>query len=149
MKGNRTMVKLKELLRSKGGEVWYVVPKTSVCVVIQLMAEKGVGALPVVDETGLVGIISERDMMRIIAVNKNCLDEEISEYMTRNVITASPETTLEECMQLMIDKHFRHLPVVEDGQLTGIVSIRDVVRVLLDQRDALITDLENYIVGKR
>jgi CBS domain-containing protein len=113
------------------------------------MAEKGIGALPVVDETGLVGIISERDIMRIIAVNKNCLEEEIAGYMTRDVIIATPETTLEECMQMMIDKHFRHLPVVEGGQLTGMVSIRDVVRVLLDQRDALITDLENYIVGKR
>jgi CBS domain-containing protein len=144
------MIKVKELIRLKGGSVWHAVPKTSMRAAIHLMTEKRIGALPVLDETGVVGIISERDILRVMAdEGEECLDKDISNYMTRKVITASAESTLEECMQLMIDHHFRHLPILEGKELVGIVSIRDLVKKLLTQRDALINDLENYIVGKR
>ena len=98
----------------------------------------------------MVGIISERDILRVMAnKGEQCLDREISEYMTTDVVTASAETTLEDCMHMMIDHHFRHLPILEGNELVGIVSIRDLVKKVLTQRDVLINDLENYIVGKR
>ena len=144
------MIKVKELIKLKGDSVWHVDPKTSMRAAIQLMTEKKIGALPVLDENGMVGIISERDILRVMAnKGEQCLDREISEYMTSDVVTASAETTLEDCMHMMIDHHFRHLPILEGNDLVGIVSIRDLVKKVLTQRDVLINDLENYIVGKR
>jgi CBS domain-containing protein len=144
------MIKVKELIKLKGGSVWHAVPKTSMRSAIHLMTEKRIGALPVLDENGLVGIISERDILRVMSSEgEKCLDHEISEYMTTEVVTASAESTLEDCMHMMIDHHFRHLPVLEGDELVGIVSIRDLVKKVLVQRDVLINDLENYIVGKR
>lgn len=144
------MIKVKELIKLKGGSVWHAVPKTSMRAAIHLMTEKKIGALPVLDEDGLVGIITERDILRVMGnYGEQCLDKDISTYMTSSVVTASAESTLEDCMQLMIDHHFRHLPIMEGNELVGIVSIRDLVKKVLTQRDALISDLENYIVGKR
>lgn len=144
------MIKVKELIKLKGGSVWHAVPKTNMRAAIHLMTEKKIGALPVMDDLGLVGIITERDILRVMANHgEQCLDHDIADYMTREVFTASAESTLEECMQSMIDHHFRHLPILKGKELVGIVSIRDLVKKLLTQRDALINDLENYIVGKR
>ena len=144
------MIKVKELIKLKGDSVWHAAPGTSMRAAIQLMTEKKIGALPVLDENGMVGIISERDILRVMAnKGEQCLDREISEYMTTDVVTASAETTLEDCMHMMIDHHFRHLPILEGNDLVGIVSIRDLVKKVLVQRDVLINDLENYIVGKR
>ena len=107
------MIKVKELIKLKGGSVWHAVPMTSMRAAIHLMTEKKIGALPVLNEDGLVGIISERDILRTMAnKGEQCLDHEISEYMTADVVTASAETTLEDCMHLMIDHHFRHLSLI-------------------------------------
>lgn len=144
------MIKVKELIKLKGGSVWHAAPKTSMRAAIHLMTEKKIGALPVMDENRLVGIISERDILRVMAnQGEQCLDQDISNFMTDQVVTASAESTLEECMHLMIEHHFRHLPVLDGSDLVGIVSIRDLVKKVLSQRDVLISDLENYIVGKR
>ncbi len=144
------MLKVKDLIRLKGSTVHCVDPETTIMAVLKLMTEKKIGAVPVMEDKKVVGIITERDMTRIVAQTaETCFKEPVKNHMTRHVFTATAETTLEECMRMMIDENFRHLPIISAEGLTGLLSIRDVVRVLLTQRDALITDLENYIVGKR
>ncbi len=144
------MLKVKELLKAKGSNLWCVEPGASILSAIHLMTEKKIGALPVKEGNNLSGIITERDITRIISQHGHqVFDEPVEKYMTHEVVTVSQEDSLEACMQLMIDENFRHLPVVSEEGLVGLLSIRDLVRVILTQRDALITDLENYIVGKR
>lgn len=144
------MLKVKELIRLKGDPVWTVHSKQTARIAIRLMTEKKIGALPVIDNGLLVGIVTERDIVRIVSRESEAsLDLPVEEFMTKNVITASAETTLEDCMQLMTDHHFRHLPILEGDELVGIVSIRDLVAKLLMNKDALITDLEKYIGGTR
>lgn len=144
------MLKVKEFLKSKSSQLWCADPRMSIHAALNLMTEKKIGALPVLEGDTLVGIISERDMTRIVSqLGSAALEQTVSQHMTQNVVSVSQEETLEQCMQLMIDKNFRHLLVVSDQKLMGVLSIRDLMRVILHQRDALITDLENYIVGKR
>lgn len=144
------MLKVKDLIRLKGSTVYCVDPDTTIMAALKLMTEKKIGAVPVMENKQVVGIITERDMARVVAEEAECsFDEPVKKHMTKHVFTATPDTTLEECMQMMIDENFRHLPVISGDGLVGLLSIRDLVRVLLTQRDALITDLENYIVGKR
>lgn len=144
------MLKVKDLIRLKGSTVHCVDPDTTIMAALKLMTEKKIGAVPVMEDKQVVGIITERDMARIVAEEAECsFEEPVKKHMTSRVFTATPDTTLEECMQMMIDENFRHLPVISEEGLVGLLSIRDLVRVLLTQRDALITDLENYIVGKR
>ncbi|MDX9849705.1 MAG: CBS domain-containing protein [Anaerolineaceae bacterium] len=144
------MLKVKELINLKGGEIYYVSPHTSMRAAIDLLVEKKVGALPVLDETGLVGIISERDMIRFLAEESEAiLEMPVSTFMTRNVVTVPAETPLEECMQIMINRNFRHLLVRENDKFVGIISMRDMVSTLLKDRDILIQDLEKYITGTR
>lgn len=144
------MLKVKELIRLKDNPVWTIAPGESVRSAVRLLTEKKIGALPVLKDSLVIGIITERDIVR--AVNRlglAALDKEVHEMMTREVVVISGETTLEDCMQLMTDHHFRHLPVLEDEELVGIVSIRDLIKKVLPQRDALIEDLEKYIRGSR
>lgn len=144
------MLKVRELIQTKGSEIYYVSPNTSMRSAIELMVEKKVGALPVLNETGLVGIISERDMITYLAEEGEAiLEMQVESYMTRNVVTVLGETVLEDCMQIMINRNFRHLLVTEGGKFLGIVSMRDMVSTLLQDRDALIQDLEKYITGSR
>lgn len=116
---------------------------------LKLMAENNVGAVLVVDRNGqMVGIFSERDYARkIILMGRTSLKTPINEIMSVEMITIHPEQTLEEAMELMTKNHIRHLPVIEAGQLTGMISMRDIVSALLDKKDELIYRLEGYILG--
>lgn len=138
------------ILRDKGTPYWSVTPDTMVYEALGLMAEKDVGALLVLDATRLVGIISERDYARkVILRGKSSLGTPVREIMTSNVVTVSPQQTVEECMTLMTARRVRHLPVLVAGEVIGIVSIGDLVKASLDDKDFLIKQLETYIMGDR
>jgi CBS domain-containing protein len=120
---------------------------------LELMAEKNIGALPVVDaESGgtLIGMFSERDYARkVILKGKSSQATTVSELMSSPVTTVGPDDTIETCMELMTTRHIRHLPVIDHGQMIGLVSIGDVLNALVREQRVLIQDLENYIVGAR
>ena len=139
---------VKELLAEKGDEVWSTSPDTSVFDALQFMSDKGVGALVIIDDQEVVGVFSERDYARKgILDEKSSRDLPVKEIMTRRVVFVKPEYTTDECMALMTDKHIRHLPVVVDGKLVGIISIGDVVKAIISQQEVVIEQLENYITG--
>jgi CBS domain-containing protein len=142
------MTTVKQLLQTKGSEVWTTTPDASVYDALKLMANKNVGALLVLEAGKLVGIISERDYARMTILKENfSMATPVSEVMTQKVIGVRPEQTIEECMALMTDKRIRHLPVFADDQLVGIVSIGDVVKAIISHQEFIIEQLENYIVG--
>jgi CBS domain-containing protein len=140
---------VQQILRSKGSAFWFVTPDTMVYEALQLMAEKDVGALLVLNSGAqLVGIISERDYARkVILKGKSSLDTPVREIMSHPVTTVGPEQTVEECMAVMTEKRVRHLPVLVTDRVVGVVSIGDVVKASLDEKDFLIKQLENYITG--
>ncbi|MFQ5960353.1 MAG: CBS domain-containing protein [Candidatus Methylomirabilales bacterium] len=141
---------VKHLLQDKEHGTWSTTPDSLVYDALKLMAEKGVGALLVLEAGKLVGIISERDYARkVILQGKSSLDTPVREIMTENVICVRPEQTIEECMALMTDKRIRHLPVVVNDQVIGVVSIGDVVKAEIADKDFLIKQLQNYITGDR
>lgn len=143
------MTKVKDLVKRKGKKIWSIHPEASMLNALELMSSKEIGALPVIDEMGLVGIISERDFVHILAKNQNCdLGKPISNFMTKDVITTGPDTELEDTMLIMTENFIRHLPVVENNQLYGLISIGDVVRACLENKDRTINQLENYIEGR-
>jgi CBS domain-containing protein len=142
------MTTVSKILAAKGSQVWSVTPTTRLYEALKLMAEKDIGALLVLDEGKIVGIISERDYARkVILEGKNSMIVPIEEIMTRDVLTITPSYTLEECMALMTDKHVRHLPVLDDEQITGLISIGDVVKEMISEQKFVIDQLENYIRG--
>jgi len=145
------MLTVKQLLQLKKDESTYSVsPQASVLDALKLMAEKNLGAVMVVDEKNqMIGIFTERDYARkIVLKGKTSLETPINEIMTSEMVTISPEQTLEECMNLMTKWHIRHLPILEKGRLIGMVSMRDVVEVLLSMKEGTIASLENYILGE-
>ncbi|WP_312358032.1 CBS domain-containing protein [Stutzerimonas balearica] len=127
-----------------------IAPTDSVLDALRLMAEKNVGALPVSDAGGkLVGIISERDYARkMVLLGRSSFATPVSAIMTSSLVTVEPRQTLRECMQIMTDKHLRHLPVVEEGRTLGLLSIGDVVKETMAEQDSLIQQLEQYIRGE-
>jgi len=142
------MITVRQLLRGKGHDVWHIAPDALVYDALKLMADKEVGALLVLEGADLMGIISERDYARkVILKDKSSMDTPVREIMTQSVITVSPEQTIRECMGLMTDKHIRHLPVLENDQLIGVVSIGDVVKAIISQQEFMIEQLERYIEG--
>ena len=142
------MSTVKEILRTKGREVWSVAPDASVYDALKLMANKNVGAVLVMDANHLVGILSERDYARkVILYGKSSKDTLVQEIMTERVVYVRPEQTAEECMALMTDKRVRHLPVLEDDQVIGVISIGDVVKSIISQQEFVIEQLEHYISG--
>jgi len=144
------MTTVQRLLQNKGHTVWSIPPNASVFEAIQLMADKRVGALMVVDRNELVGIISERDYAReIVLKDRASHDTPVSAIMTQRVLYVRPQQTLEECMALMTEKNLRHLPVLDDGRLIGVISMRDVVKDLIAEKEFLIEQLENYISDRR
>lgn len=144
------MATVSDILRAKGHEVWSTAPNASVYEALQLMAEKNVGALLVVDSHKLAGIFSERDYARkVILKGKFSRDTAVREVMTENVITVGPDQSVEHCMVLMTERHIRHLPVIDLGELIGIVSIGDVVKEIIEDQRFTINQLENYITGKQ
>lgn len=142
------MATVRDVLNFKGREVYSIAPDASVLDALKLMAEKNVGALVVLDGERLEGILSERDFARAVADHGRCtLEAPVSEYMTEEVVTISPDHLMGDCLGLMTVKHFRHLPVLENGKLVGLISIGDVVREVLSEKDSTIISLENYITG--
>lgn len=142
----RTVQKLLEAKDSS--DVWAVGPDTSVYAALELMAEKNIGALLVIDDDELVGILSERDYARkVILLDRGSKDTSVTAIMSPQPITVAPEATTAECMQVMTDNRFRHLPVLHGTRVIGIISIGDVVRAVIDEQQFLINQLEGYIRG--
>ena len=140
------MKTIKDLLSNKGQEVWSVGPDATVYEAIELMADKGVGALMVMDDERPAGIISERDYARkVILVGRSSKDTLVREIMTSRLIHTSPDRSVEECMTLMTTNKIRHLPVMEADQLVGIVSIGDLVKATISDQQSTIEQLERYI----
>ncbi len=136
------------ILGAKGSATWSVTPDESVYAALELMADKNVGALVVIDRGSLVGIISERDYARkVILMARGSKETPVAEIMTADPVTCTSDTTVTECMSVMTDKRFRHLPVVDDGQLVGVISIGDVVRAVIEEQKFLIDQLESSITG--
>jgi CBS domain-containing protein len=137
------------ILERQGSAVWSISPDATVFEAIQLMADKNVGALPVVDNSRLIGIISERDYTRkVILKGLSSKDTPVRDIMTREVLTASPSDTIADCVRLITEKQVRHLPVLEGTKLIGIVSIRDVMKWVIS---AQAEEIERWkpIVGAR
>jgi CBS domain-containing protein len=137
------------LLESKGSDIYSIRPDDHVYAALELMEEKRVGALVVTDGDALVGVISERDFAReMLTADGGPRDMLVSDIMTKDVFTVSPESNVGDCMAMMTDKRIRHLPVLDaDGQLVGIISIGDVVSAVITSQESLIADLERYITG--
>lgn len=141
------MQTIRKILSEKGSDVWSTSPGATVYEALQLMADKDVGALPVVDQEKLVGIFSERDYARkVILLGKTSRKTFVREIMTPHVVYATPDMTNEQGLTLMTAKHIRHLPVVEGDEMTGMVSIGDLVRSIISEQKEMITQLEQYIL---
>jgi CBS domain-containing protein len=143
------MIDVKQMLEEKGNTVWTIAPDAKVFDALKFMAEKEVGALIVLEKGTVVGIISERDYARKIALmGRLSQDTPVREIMTIQVYCVHPSGSAEECMALMTEKHVRHLPVIEKNKLAGVISIGDVVKSIISQQKETIQHLENYIMGK-
>ena len=143
------MSTVRDLLKVKGSQVWFVSPTADMLETLKIMAEKGVGALLVVEGEEIKGIVSERDFARVVARQERCaLNTTVLEYMTTRVVTVTPDQSIEDCMRLMTKEHIRHLPVVEGKKLVGLISIGDVVKEVISGKDSKISSLENYIEGR-
>ena len=137
------------ILAQKGSAVWSIAPNAMVFDAIQLMADKNVGALPVVDNGQLVGIISERDYTRQVGLKgKSSKDTPVREIMTPEPVTVNVTDTVSECMRVMTDSRIRHLPVMDGKKMIGLVSIGDLVREIISAQTATIEALEKYISGE-
>ena len=137
------------ILHHKGAAVWTISPQATVFEAIQLLAAKNIGALPVVEGDKLVGMFSERDYTRKVALEgKTSHTTKVGEILSPNVTTISPHDSAEEAMRLMTDKHIRHLPVVEKGKMVGLVSIGDMVNWIISAQHATIDQLKSYVAGR-
>ena len=137
-----------ELLEKQGGAVWSLSPDDSVYQALQMLAECNVGALMVLQADKLVGIFSERDYTRKIALaGLSSKDTKVREIMTSQVLTVTPKTSTDDCMALMSQKKIRHLPVVDGSKVVGMVSIRDLMDDIIKDREQTITQLQNYITS--
>lgn len=137
-----------DILQTKGFEKWAVQPETTVYDALSLMADKDIGALLVLDNDRLVGIFSERDYARkVILEGKSSKITPVKDIMSTKVYFVSPEQTIEECMALMTSKHIRHLPVMRDERVQGVISIGDVVKAIISDQEFTIDQLERYISG--
>jgi CBS domain-containing protein len=140
------MKTVQQLLESKRYSVVSVAPSSTVLDALQVMADKEIGAVIVIDDGHLVGIFSERDYARkVVLQNKSSKDTPVREIMTDKVVCVRPEQTIEDCMGLMTDKRIRHLPVLEHKKVVGVISIGDVVKEMLSEKELIIKQLESYI----
>jgi len=144
------MYSVTQILRQKGRQVWSTRPDATVYEALQLMAEKDIGALLVLESGKLAGIFSERDYARkVILLGRSSKDTLVRDIMTERVYYVRPNWTTEDCMALMTEKHIRHLPVLESDKVIGIISIGDVVKALITKQEFVIEQLEHYITGER
>lgn len=142
------MTNVRHILQEKGGGLWSVSPETNVFDALLLMAEKNCGALVVLEGEVLVGIFSERDYARkIILKGRKSRETPVSEIMSTEVTSVHPGQSVDECMTLMTEKRIRHLPVLDQNKLLGVISIGDVVKAVISEREFTIKQLENYITG--
>ena len=140
--------KIGALLEKKGARVWSLAPTATIYDALAMMAEKGVGALPIVDQGNLLGILSERDYARkVLLQGRSSRDTAVTEIMSSPVVSVTPSQTVEECMHIVTDKRIRHLPVIENGRIVGIVSIGDLVNWVITAQRETIHHLEAYIAG--
>jgi CBS domain-containing protein len=139
---------IQELLKKHGGTIWSLHPQESVYDALKTLSEKNVGALMVIDDGVLVGVFSERDYTRKIALaGRASKDTRVDEIMTSTVMVVSPKATTDECMALMSQKKIRHLPVVDGKTVLGMISIRDIMDDMLKDREETINQLQNYIAS--
>ncbi len=140
---------VKQILDKKGNAVWYVSPETTINDALLIMAEKDIGAILVMEKGELVGIFSERDYARHAVSQKTTLNSlPVSTYMTHTVITTTLDQSVNECMIIMTRHHIRHLPVVNNGEVIGIITIGDVVKTVITDQSLLLEEMENYISGR-
>ena len=144
------MYSVEQLLKAKGDDIWSIAPQATAYEALQIMSEKDVGALLVIDKGILVGVFSERDYARkVILKGKSSKDTSVGELMTRDVLHIEPHKTIKDCMELMTAKYIRHLPVMRKDRLVGIVTIGDVVKQLISDQDFTIQRLQQYITDGR
>jgi CBS domain-containing protein len=143
------MGKVRDILKTKGTSIFSVKPTITVYDTLKLMVEKNIGAVLVCNEQGkFVGIFTERDYARkVVLKGKTSKETLIQEIMTENPITVKPDDSIDECMKIMSVKFIRHLPVMDNSQLVGMISIGDVVRYIIEEQKFIIEDLEHYITG--
>jgi CBS domain-containing protein len=142
------MQTVSQLLQAKGNQIFSVTPQDSVLRAIEVMATRHVGALLVMQEGALLGVISERDYARkVILKNRSSHDTPVSDIMSSPVVSVTPEDTVNHCMHLMTDGRFRHLPVVKSGRVVGMLSIGDLVKAVIQEQSQHIEQLERYIAG--
>ena len=142
------MATVRDMIRKKGREVFTIAPEATILDALRMMADHNIGALLVTSGDEVVGIVSERDCIRKVELKgKNVNDTKVREIMTSDVITVDCSQPLEECMSLMIDKNIRHLPVYDGNELMGLVSVRDVLREVIEVQQMMLSQLERYITG--
>jgi CBS domain-containing protein len=143
-----TNIPVSAILAHKGSTVWSVKPEETVFEAIRMMVEKNIGALPVMQAERLIGMISERDYTRKVVIKgKSSKETPVKDIMSEELVVVTPHETVEECMRLMTERRVRHLPVVEDNKLLGIVSIGDLVKWTISAQAATIDQLQKYIDG--
>ncbi|MHA6247200.1 CBS domain-containing protein [Pontibacter sp. CAU 1760] len=139
---------VRHILQKKGGDIISIGPDATVYSALELMVEMNVGSILVMDNGKFVGIFTERDYARkVMLKGKSSREAYIREIMSEHPATVTPDTKVEECMALMTSHYFRHLPVVENGQLVGLVSIGDIVKYIIEEQKFIIDNLEHYITG--
>lgn len=143
------MVSVADLLKQKGPDVWTIAATATVQNALNMLAEKDVGALVVTKKGKPCGIFSERDFARWIAKKGSCsLSTHVTKLMTEDILTVTPQESVEDCMKIMTDQHVRHLPVVENDKLVGMISIGDAVKSIISHQKSFIRQLEDYISGR-
>ena len=142
------MKSVRQILEGKGYKTWSATPKMPLFDALKMMAEKNIGSLMVLEDDKLIGVLSERDYARkVILKGKSSKDTPVEEIMSTHVVCVGPEHSIEDCMALMTDKRVRHLPVLENDKLVGVISIGDVVKAIISEKDIMIEQLEHYIMG--
>ena len=142
------MTTIPQLLNVKGNQIWSVEPKATIFEALEIMSEKEIGALLVMEDGKLTGIFSERDYARkVILKGKSSKETPVGELMTKKVFYIDSQKTINDCMAMMTAKRIRHVPVIEDNQVMGIITIGDVVNQIISEQEVTINHLENYITG--
>ena len=142
------MTTIAQLLNVKGNQIWSVEPKATIFEALEIMSEKEIGALLVMEDGKLTGIFSERDYARkVILKGKSSKETQVGELMTKKVFYIDSQKTINDCMAMMTAKRIRHVPVIEDNQVMGIITIGDVVNQIISEQEVTINHLENYITG--